>query len=169
MTENDVTDAGGQDAAATGAPDAPSPAAEPRPRAGFARWAAVVALTVATSGALAYAATFIPAFADTGRPWLVALVFMACQIVPIGAIYYLWLIGPTLETDPHAEESVESRWLERATSGAAMDTLLAAGIGTVAVVFTSVDFPVVWALSGVVALLMGSTVARYAILSRRGG
>src|SRR5687767_15169274 len=54
--------------------------------------------------------------------WLVFLVFAACSLSP--SIALAWLLlggGRRVQGDPHAEENVESRWLEKAASGALFD------------------------------------------------
>lgn len=147
---------------------ASSPTTRPAGRTGAARWILVVFLALVAAAGIGYAATFIPQFAEA-EPWVVALAFAACTVTPVGALFYVLIIVPTLQTDPHTEDSVESRWVEKAMAGAALDTIGAAGVALIVVVFTSVELPVTWVLTAVVGLLMADTVVRYVVLSRRDG
>src|SRR4051812_10152003 len=61
--------------------------------------------------------------------WLVWGVFTACALAP--SIALAWLVvgaGRRVRRDPRAEENVESRWFEKAASGALFDVLAAAGV-----------------------------------------
>lgn len=158
-----------QEPTSTPAPaPAPSRTSRERTGAGAPRWIAVVLLSLASAAALGWVATLVPRFADA-PPWVVALSFALCTVTPIGALFYLFIIGPTLPTDPHAEENVENKWIDKAMAGAGVDTMGAAGIGIVVLLLAPVEMPAVWALTGVVALLMVDTVLRYVYLSRRNG
>jgi hypothetical protein len=121
-----------------------------------------VGLVVAAG--LGFAATLI-------RPeqfWLVFGVFTACSLAPCLGLAWLVLgAGRRVRPDPHAEENVESRWVEKAASGALFDTLPAAGLTAGAVSLFGLDLAADTALVGVVAFAVVDGVLRFALLRRR--
>jgi hypothetical protein len=64
-------------------------------------------------------------------------------------------------------DNVESRWMERAGSGALFDVMAAAGITAGAVALLDLDAPAGLALTGVVAFALVDGGLRYVLLSRR--
>lgn len=106
-----------------------------------------------------------------GRPdqfWLVFGVFTACFLAP--SITLAWLVlgrGRSVQPPPHAEESVESRWLDKAAAGALMDLIPAAGIMAAAVSLFRLDLPADVALIGVVVFGLVDGGLRFAALRRR--
>jgi hypothetical protein len=113
---------------------------------------------------LGFAATLI-------RPepfWLVFGVFTACFLAPCLALAWLVLgAGRLVRPDSHAEENVESRWMDKAGSGALFDTVAAAGITAGAVSLFGLHLDAGVALMGVVAFALVDGGARYALLARR--
>jgi hypothetical protein len=100
--------------------------------------------------------------------WLVVGVFAACSLSPSLALAWLLLGGGRrVQPDPHAEENVESRWLEKAASGALFDVLPAAALGAGAVSLFELDLAADLALLGVVVFALADGMLRYAVLSRR--
>jgi hypothetical protein len=100
--------------------------------------------------------------------WLVFGVFTACSLSP--SIALAWLVlgaGRRVTPDPHAEENVESRWLEKAASGALFDVIPAAALTAGAVSLFGLDLPADLALLGVVAFALADGVLRYVVLTRR--
>jgi hypothetical protein len=100
--------------------------------------------------------------------WLVFGVFTACSLAPCVAL--AWLVvgrGRQVALDPHAEENVESRWFDKAASGALVDLVPAAGLVAGAVGLFDVDLPGDLALLGVVAFALVDGGLRYALLTRR--
>jgi hypothetical protein len=106
-----------------------------------------------------------------GRPdqfWLVFGVFTACFLAP--SITLAWLVlgrGRSVRPAPHAEENVESRWMDKAAAGALMDLLPAAGILAGAVSLFRLDLPADVALIGVVVFALVDGGLRFAVLRRR--
>jgi hypothetical protein len=99
---------------------------------------------------------------------LVFGVFAACLLSPCIALAWLVLgAGRLVEPDPHVAENVESRWMQKAGSGALFDVLAAAGITAGAVGLLDLDVPADLALIGVVAFALVDGGLRYALLSRR--
>jgi hypothetical protein len=100
--------------------------------------------------------------------WLVFGVFTACFLSPCIALSWL-VVGPGrgVTVDPRAEENVESRWIEKAASGAMFDLVPAAGVTLGAVSLFGLDLPGDLALLGVVVFAFVDGGLRYAVLSRR--
>jgi hypothetical protein len=100
--------------------------------------------------------------------WLVFGVFTACALAP--SVGLAWLVvgrGRQVAVDPHAEENVESRWFDKAASGALLDLVPAAGLVAGAVSLFELDLPGDVALLGVVAFALVDGGLRYALLTRR--
>jgi hypothetical protein len=100
--------------------------------------------------------------------WLVAGVFTACFLSPCIALSWL-VLGPGrgVAVDPHAEENVESRWIDKAAAGALFDLVPAVGIALAAVSLFGLEMPGDLALLGVVAFAVADGGLRYLLLSRR--
>ena len=108
------------------------------------------------------------AFTRPDQFWLVFGVFTACFLAP--SITLAWLVlgrGRSVQAPPHAEESVESRWLDKAAAGALMDLIPAAGIMAAAVSLFRLDLPADVALIGVVVFGLVDGGLRFAVLRRR--
>ena len=100
--------------------------------------------------------------------WLVLVVFAACFLAPCIALAWLVLgAGRRVRRDPHAEENVESRWVDKAGSGALFDTLAACGIVAGASSLFGWDLDAGLALIGVVAFALADGALRYRVLVRR--
>ncbi|KRE39355.1 hypothetical protein ASG73_03240 [Janibacter sp. Soil728] len=124
--------------------------------------AALVALALSlTAGAVA-------GWVRSDEFWLVAVVFAVCTLGP--AIALGWLIfvsGHTVQPDPHVEDSVEARWVERACSGAFIDLVVAAGVALTLTSVLDLEVPGGLVLLAVVAGAGIDAVLRYAVISRR--
>jgi hypothetical protein len=124
----------------------------------------VWAVGLLASGGLGLAAALV-------RPehfWLVFGVFTACCLAPcIGLAWLTVGAGRTAEIDPRAEENVETRWIEKAASGALFDVLMAIGLVLGVQAFVDVDLPADGALLGVWAFALTDGMLRYAFLRRR--
>ncbi|WP_127126862.1 hypothetical protein [Georgenia sp. SYP-B2076] len=116
-------------------------------------------------------ATGLGALAGTFRPeqfWLVGGVFALCTFAPMAALGWLLFVSRhTVEREPHAEQSVERSWLERAQSGAFLDVLIATGVGLTTLAITDLDVSGTTVLTAVVLLSMVDAAVRYQVLSRR--
>jgi hypothetical protein len=100
--------------------------------------------------------------------WLVFGVFTACFLPPsLGLAWLLLGAGRRVRPDPHVEENVESRWMDKAASGALFDTIGGAGLaaGLLSVFELQVDAGL--ALLGVVAFALADGGLRYLRLVRR--
>lgn len=97
---------------------------------------------------------------------VVALI-MAC-----GFIYLIWALivdrASLRGALDNPDESIESKWLESAMSGALGDTIMLTGLtlGTLAV--TRIELDAIWALTGVVWVAGFSTFVRYLMAKKRG-
>jgi hypothetical protein len=100
--------------------------------------------------------------------WLVFGVFTACFLSPCIALSWL-VVGPGrgVTVDAHAEENVESRWMDKAAAGAMFDLIPAVGVTLGAVSLFGLDLPADLALLGVVVFAFVDGCLRYAVLSRR--
>jgi len=99
--------------------------------------------------------------------WLVFGVFTACALAP--SIALAWLVvgaGRRVRPDPRAEENVESRWFEKAASGALFDVLAAAGVTAGAVSLLGLPLSADVALVGVWAFALADGGLRYAVIRR---
>lgn len=125
------------------------------------RWVVVavggVSLAVATGAGASYA--------REGSWGLATVTVFALLTFPcwVGLLRVL-LAGPDEAPPEHHEDSVEARWVERATSAAFLDVVIALGLATAATSVAGIA-PV----SGVVflTLAMVDVSVRYAVLQRR--
>jgi hypothetical protein len=100
--------------------------------------------------------------------WLVFGVFTACCLGPCVGLAWLTVgAGRRVEIDARAEENVETRWIEKAASGALFDLLLAAGLLAGAMSLLSFELPGDGVLLGIWALALTDGMLRYALIRRR--
>jgi hypothetical protein len=100
--------------------------------------------------------------------WLVFGVFTACFLGPCIALAWLTLgEGRKAEIDGRAEENVETRWMEKAASGALFDLLVAVGVLLGAMSILGFDVPAELALIGVWAVAVADGALRYLLIRRR--
>lgn len=66
------------------------------------------------------------------------------------------------------DESVESRWLDAATSGAFSDTIMFTGLVLATLAITGIEFDAIWALIGVIIVAFFSAFVRYLMAKKRG-
>lgn len=78
-----------------------------------------------------------------------------------------WLIFVPIEREPHAEESVEQRWMERSLSAAMLDVIGAGGVALALMSVFDLTADGRTLLLLVVAGGMGDTMLRYVVVSRR--
>ncbi len=128
---------------------------------GTARWVVVVAggvLLAAATGAVA-------SYAREGDWALTTVAVFGLLSLPCWAGLLRILLAGDEEAPPeHHEDSVEARWIERATSAAFLDVILALSLATAATNVADVA-----SVSSVVflALAMVDAAARYFVLQRR--
>lgn len=100
--------------------------------------------------------------------WLVFAVFTACFLAPsIGLAWLTVGAGRRIEIDPRAEENVETRWFEKAASGALFDLLAAVGLLLGAMSFVELEIPGDVLLMCLWALAVTDGALRYALIRRR--
>lgn len=130
-------------------------------RTSWPTWLLVVGVGIA----LAALTGTVAAYAQTGGMDGLRLVTFAVMSLPcwIGLVS---LLRSTGERPAHDEESVETQWITRATSGAFLDLLLVLGVATTATAVLGTDaVPTV----AFVVVAMADAAARYAILMRQEG
>lgn len=118
--------------------------------------------------AVAVTAGAVAGWVRSDEFWLVATVFAVCTLGP--AIALGWLIfvsGHTVQPDPHVEDSVEARWVERACSGAFVDLVVATGLALTLTSVLDLEVPGGLVLLAVLAGAGIDAVLRYAVISRR--
>jgi hypothetical protein len=69
--------------------------------------------------------------------------------------------------DPHADENIETRWIEKAAAGALFDLVPAVGITLAAMSLFGLELPGDLALLGVIGFAFVDGGLRYVLLSRR--
>ena len=110
----------------------------------------------------------VVAFPRSQDFWLVFLVFTACFLGPcIGLAWLTVGAGRKVAIDARADENVETRWIEKAASGALLDLLMAMGLllGAMGLFGLEVRSDVV--LMGLWAFAAVDAALRYALLRRR--
>lgn len=104
------------------------------------------------------------------RPWLGATALGVALAGPMVAL--AWVLCVDRSTIRGAaerpEESVESGWYRRATSGAFHDVLGLTGLGVAVLFLSEVQVPGSYALLAVLVLCFASFAIRYAIQRRQG-
>lgn len=108
------------------------------------------------------------AFAQPEAFWLVLVVFTVCCLGPCIGLAWL-IIGPgrKVEIDARAEENVETRWIEKAASGALFDLLMATGLLAGAMSVLGFELPGDGVLLGIWAFAMTDGMLRYGLIRRR--
>jgi len=104
------------------------------------------------------------------RMWLGGIV--VAVVMSWGFVALVWVLIVDRTTVQGAtdrpEDSVESSWMQSASSGAFFDTFAIAGVGSAIVSFMDVDWPNSIVLMGIALIGMASFGLRYLIISRRG-
>ncbi len=100
--------------------------------------------------------------------WLTFGVYTACFLSPCIGLAWL-LVGPGrgVSVDPRAEENIESRWIEKAASGAVFDLIPAVGVALASTSLFGLELAGDVALLGVAAFVVADGGLRYLVLSRR--
>lgn len=128
-----------------------------------AAWAKAITVGVVLAAALGAVAALVRG----GDYWLVAGIFALCLLGPPTGFGWLGFLGLDGPEEEHSEESIERRWLERATSGAFLDVLLTTSLALGIVSIFDLTVEGMDVLLAVVALSMLDSVIRYLVLSRR--
>ena len=135
----------------------------------------VPAMAVAIPSGLVLAAgtgalTLLSGVAQGERALLIAGVF--ALLMSGGFIGLIWALVVDRKSVTGAldkpEESIESRWLEAAMSGALGDTIMLTGIVLATLTITGLELEATWALVGVLWVAFSSTVVRYLMAKKRG-
>jgi hypothetical protein len=138
------------------------------PRTDRARARRELVLVWSTGALLAACLGLAVALSRGEQFWLVFGVFTACFLAPSVGLAWLTVgAGRRIEVDPRAEENVETRWAEKAASGALFDLLVAVGLllGAMSLVGLEVASDVV--LMGMWAFALADGALRYALIRRR--
>lgn len=101
--------------------------------------------------------------------WLRAVVFASCTVGPsYGVGWLVFLSGVTGEDPPaHVEETIEHQWLQRSTSAAFLDLLIAAGLGAFALAVTDLELAASSVLMWLVLFAFADVAVRLTVLRRR--
>jgi hypothetical protein len=146
-----------------------------RTRWGRTKGGRAPAMAVALPAGLALAGitSAVAAWAGFGgsRPAIAAVVMAACLAAP--AVLLVWVVVVDRQslagTADRPEESIESRWYDRAAAGAQTDVVLVAAIAAVVLaVAPDVDVTPELVLVGVIAVSFLCFAVRYQLLRRRG-
>lgn len=107
---------------------------------------------------------------DPRRPWVVAVALTAsCLPVGFGAIWVFLVDRDTLEgAVRNPEQSIESRWYDRAATGAFHDLLILLGLGTFAVSLAGWEAPLSAVGIGLLLFMALDVTVRYQLQKRRG-
>lgn len=134
-------------------------------RRGPALWAPAVAIGVLTAGVVG-GLTYV--FSPSQTPALLALVTAVTTLPVAVALGWAILVAPSSITGAveRPEESVESRWLERASVAALMDGFAMIGLSAGAIVITEVEVAADVVLMALWVLLSVDLGVRYLVLRR---
>ena len=122
-----------------------------------------VAAPFGAVGAVALALIAVSTESAGSRPVLGGIAIGLVALWPLTGIVWVLIVERSTLTGAAAnpEQSVESRWHERAASGAFTDTLLIGGLGAVAITLSGIDLSAVYAVAALVLLSMASFGIRY--------
>lgn len=109
------------------------------------------------------------ALRGTGGWWLNFGVFAFVAAAPCLSLGWMMFVAPsTVRPDTHAEDSIETRWGEQATSGAFLDLITGAGILLTAVAVLDIEISGFAVLFGMLVLGQLDVGARYLMAKRQG-
>ncbi|WP_136787197.1 hypothetical protein [Arthrobacter sp. CAU 1506] len=105
---------------------------------------------------------------DVERPLLAFAVVVVCTLPVAAALGWAVLVERSTLTGAidKPEDSIESAWYQKATSGAFGDILLAGGLGAAVFSFTGLEAPIGWILAAVLLFAMLDFAARYLWLKK---
>ena len=121
-------------------------------------------------GVVLAAAIGLAAAAQRGeRFWLVTVVFAVCAFGPAYGVGWLLRVAPVSgpEEPRNAEDTVESRWLERASAAAFGDLVVLMGVVATVVAVTEVDPEASLLLGALLLAVFLDVAARVWVLRRR--
>lgn len=96
------------------------------------------------------------------------VIFAACTVGTFFALGWVLFVSQyTVVEDPHAEDNIEHRWYDKATSGAFHDILTTGGIALVVLSITRVEISGVSVLLVLLILAMISVAVRFWAARRR--
>ncbi|WP_353115175.1 hypothetical protein [Microbacterium sp.] len=117
------------------------------------------------AGAVALATDSVGPYPVFGATVVALVLLWPC----VGLVWALIVDRETLQgATENPEQSVESAWYSRASSGAFGDTLLVTGLGAAAIGVANIPITAPIALSAVLLIALGSWAIRYLLLRRRG-
>lgn len=124
------------------------------------RWFAAILIGIVAAGIVGLLAWALSPVA----PELSGLIFTAVGL-PFG-ITLGWIIAvapKTVPEQPHADDSVESRWMSDAMAGTTTDIVAVTGLGLAVVAITRIELPSQLLLLAVLIVAFASTATRYAV------
>lgn len=96
------------------------------------------------------------------------VIFAACTAGTFFALGWVLFVSTyTVAEDPHAEDNIEHRWYDKATSGAFHDILTTCGVALVVLTITRIDVSGVSVLLLLLILAMISCAVRFWAAKRR--
>lgn len=99
---------------------------------------------------------------------LAFVIFAACTAGTFFALgWVLFVSRYTVAEDPHAEDNVERRWYDRATSGAFGDLITTGGIALFLISVTRIEVSGATVLTLLLILALISVLVRYQVAKRR--
>lgn len=144
----------------------PSLTSRPGPSAPLGAYLLMIAVGLGLAGGLG-------ALASTFRDQQPVLTFVVFSLVLtpacLGVSWLLFVARHTVRPPEHADQGVESQWLQRSASGAFFDVVMALGLALVAAAVTGIDLALLPVLTTVLIAAMVDVAARYLVLSRREG
>lgn len=106
-------------------------------------------------------------FYDENR-WLAFVIFAVCTAGTFFALGWVLFVSKyTVESDEHAEDNIEHRWYEKATSGAFHDIITTAGIAVFVLSITRLEVSGVTVLMLILVLAVVSFAVRFWVAKRR--
>lgn len=99
---------------------------------------------------------------------LAFIIFAGCTAGTFYALGWVLFVSKyTVKSDPHAEDNVEGRWYDTATSGAFGDLITTAGIALILISLTRIEVSGFTVLLLLLILAVVSVLVRYNVAKRR--
>lgn len=131
------------------------------PAGAYARMLATALIGAAAVGGIA-------SLTRPENPWLAFAVFAACTMAPMAMLgWFVFVSRYTVTEEPHAEEGVEHRWYEQATSGAFHDIITMGGIALLVLSVSRLEVTGPTVLLWMLILAAADVAVRYQVLKHR--
>ncbi|RLZ03054.1 hypothetical protein CWC38_07730 [Kocuria tytonicola] len=110
----------------------------------------------------------VASLARPENPWLAFAVFAGCTLAPMAMLgWFVFVSRYTVQEEPHAEDGVEHRWYEQATSGAFHDIITLGGIALLVLSVSQLEVSGSTVLLWVLILAVADVAVRDQVLKRR--